>query len=60
MRIEQVHDPLLTGLSLPTVIEGTEYSTRVPGSDLLTTVAFKCQGSPVVVRLLKKSENGKH
>lgn len=47
-------------LSLPTVIEGTEYSTRVPGSELLTTVAFKCQGSPVVVRLLKKSENGKH
>jgi chemotaxis protein CheX len=47
-------------LSLPTVVEGTEYATRITGSELLTSVAFKCQGSPVVVRLLKKSDNGTH
>ena len=47
-------------LSLPTVVEGSAYTARVPGSELVTSVGFKCQGSPVVVRLLKKSENGKH
>ncbi len=45
-------------LSLPTVVEGTDYSARVPGSELLTSVGFKCQGSPVVVRLLRKAGNG--
>lgn len=46
-------------LSLPTVVEGTDYTTRVPGGELLTTVAFDCQGSPLVVRLLRKHHNGK-
>jgi chemotaxis protein CheX len=41
-------------LSLPTVVEGTDYTTRLHGGELLTTVAFECQGSPLVVRLLKK------
>lgn len=47
-------------LSLPTVVEGAEFTARVPGSELVTSVAFKCQGAPIVIRLLKKSANGKH
>jgi chemotaxis protein CheX len=46
-------------LSLPTVVEGADITTRLHGGELLTTVAFDCQGSTLVVRLLKKSENGK-
>ena len=46
-------------LSLPTVVEGADYSTRLHGGELLTTVAFDCQGSPLVVRLLKKTQPGK-
>ncbi len=42
-------------LSLPTVVEGADYTTRLLGGELLTTVAFECQGSPLVVRLLKKA-----
>ncbi|MDZ4672900.1 MAG: chemotaxis protein CheX [Gemmatimonadota bacterium] len=45
-------------LSLPTVAEGTDLSTRVPGGELVTTVAFDCEGGPLVVRLLKKTESG--
>jgi chemotaxis protein CheX len=41
-------------LSLPTVVEGSDYTTRLHGGTLVTTVAFECQGSPLVVRLLKK------
>lgn len=41
-------------LSLPTVIEGSDYSTHLHGGELVTMVAFDCQGSPLVVRLLKK------
>lgn len=40
-------------VSLPTVAEGTGYATRMPGGEPVTTVAFDCQGSPLVVRLLK-------
>ncbi|MFN8651630.1 MAG: chemotaxis protein CheX [Gemmatimonadales bacterium] len=43
-------------LSLPTVIEGDDFSTGFPGGELLTTVAFECQGAPLVVRLIKKRE----
>jgi len=46
-------------LSLPTVVEGTDYTTRVPGSELVTTVAFDCDGGALVVRLLKKTVTGK-
>ena len=45
-------------LSLPTVVEGTEYTTRFPGSELVTSVAFDCEGTPLFVRLLRKSGNG--
>jgi chemotaxis protein CheX len=41
-------------LSLPTVVEGGNFTTRVLGGELVTTVAFECQGSSLVVRLLKK------
>ncbi len=41
-------------LSLPTVVEGADVTTSVHGGELVTSVAFECQGSPLVVRLLKK------
>ncbi len=43
-------------LSLPTVVEGSEVSTRLPGGELLTSVAFDCNGDPLVVRLIKKAD----
>ncbi len=43
-------------LSLPTVVEGADYTTRLSGGRLVTTVAFDCDGSPLVVRLLKKAD----
>ncbi len=43
-------------LSLPTVTEGGDYSTHVHGGELMTTVIFDCQGSPLVVRLHKKRD----
>jgi hypothetical protein len=46
-------------LSLPTVVEGTDYTTRLPGGELVTTMAFDCEGSPLIVRLLRKSANHK-
>ncbi len=45
-------------LSLPTVFEGADSSTRVPGSEIVTTVVFDCEGTALTVRLLKKSQNG--
>ncbi len=44
-------------LSLPTVVEGNDVTTRVPGGELITSVAFECQGTPLVVRLLKKADS---
>ncbi len=44
-------------LSLPTVVEGTDFTTRMPGGELVTTVAFDCEGSLLVVRLLKRTED---
>jgi chemotaxis protein CheX len=41
-------------LSLPTVVDGADVTTRMTGGELVTSVAFECQGSPLVVRLLKK------
>lgn len=43
-------------LSLPTVTEGGDFSTRVSGGTLVTTVAFDCEGSPLIIRLHKKSD----
>jgi hypothetical protein len=39
------------------VVEGSDVTTRVPGGELVTSVAFECQGSPLVVRLLKKVDS---
>jgi chemotaxis protein CheX len=44
-------------LSLPTVVEGTDFTTRMLGGELVTSVAFECEGSPLVVRLLKKVDS---
>lgn len=43
-------------LSLPTVVEGNNYTLRIPGSALVSQVAFECQGHPFLVTLLKKEE----
>jgi chemotaxis protein CheX len=45
-------------LSLPTVSEGTDSTTSVPGSEVVTTVVFDCAGSALTVRLLKKITSG--
>lgn len=41
-------------LSLPTVVEGTDYSIRVPGSEAITRVGFDVEGSAVLVSLLAR------
>lgn len=46
-------------LSLPTVVEGADYTTRCPGGELVTTVVFDCDGGALVVRLLRKSQPSK-
>lgn len=43
-------------LSLPTVVEGNNYTLRIPGSVLVSQVAFECQGQPFLVTLLEKKE----
>jgi chemotaxis protein CheX len=43
-------------LSLPTVVQGADRTTRLMGGTPVTTVAFDCQGTPLVVRLLQKTE----
>jgi chemotaxis protein CheX len=45
-------------LSLPTVVEGADCTTRIPGGELVTTVAFDCDGGTLVVRLVKKTLAG--
>jgi len=41
-------------LSLPTAVEGQEYTLRVPGSLLLNQFAFHCQDQPFLVALLER------
>ena len=43
-------------LSLPAVVEGHNYTLRIPGSALVSQVAFECQGHPFLVTLLEKEE----
>ena len=43
-------------LSLPTVIEGGDYSTRIPGSRLVSRVGFICDGDLASISILEKSE----
>lgn len=47
-------------LSLPTVVAGTEYTTRIPGSTLLSAVAFDWEGDPLVVRLMRRTPEESH
>jgi len=42
-------------LSLPAVVEGGDYSARIPGSSLLGRVHFSCQGHPMSITVLQKS-----
>lgn len=41
-------------LSLPAVVEGRDYSIRVPGSEAVTRVTFDVDGEPFVVSLLTR------
>jgi len=43
-------------LSLPAVVEGNNYTLRIPGSSLVSQVAFECQGYPFLVTLMEKEE----
>ncbi len=43
-------------LSLPAVVEGRDYSIRVPGSEAVTRVTFDVDGEPFVVSLLTRRE----
>jgi len=44
-------------LSLPAVVEGNDSTLHIPGSSLVSQVAFECQGQPLLVMLLKRDEN---
>ena len=39
-------------LSLPSVVEGGDFSVRIPGTAVLRTVAFECEGEPLFVHVL--------
>jgi chemotaxis protein CheX len=43
-------------LSLPTVVEGGDYSVAVPGTVVLQEVWLDCEGEPVIVKLLESLE----
>ncbi len=49
--------PLLPGtsrLSLPSVVEGLDYSLIVPGSRVVSQVGFDCEGQPLMVTLVMR------
>lgn len=48
--------PSPASLSLPTVIDGCDWTTRIPGAELLTEVGFEWTGEPVRVKLIAKSQ----
>lgn len=53
--------PLLAGssrLSLPSVVEGLDYSLIVPGAQVMNQVGFDCEGQPIVVTVLKRKGKG--
>jgi CheY-specific phosphatase CheX len=45
--------PSVSVLALPTVAEGGHGSAVLPGTEVVTAVAFACEGQPLVVRLLR-------
>lgn len=46
-------------LSLPAVVEGRDYSIRVPGGEAVTRVTFDVDGQPVVVSLLTRRDGAR-
>lgn len=51
--------PLLSGssrLSLPSVVEGADYTLIVPGSRALLQVGLQCEGEPLLVTLAERSK----
>lgn len=42
-------------LSLPVVVQGSEYSTNVPGSEVVGQATFLCQGQPLQAMLLQQN-----
>ena len=50
--------PTRSALALPTVLEGVTGATILPGAEVVTEVAFICEGQPMVVRLLRASLPG--
>jgi chemotaxis protein CheX len=42
-------------LSLPTVVEGDDFTISIPGASLVQQAAFQSQGEPVLVTLLEKN-----
>jgi chemotaxis protein CheX len=45
-------------LSLPAVVQGFDYSIRVPGSQQISRVEFTCEGEPLVVTVLHAEQAG--
>ena len=41
-------------LSLPAVAEGTDFHASIPGSRLVSAVAFECEGEPLLISLLER------
>jgi CheY-specific phosphatase CheX len=44
-------------LSLPAVVEGNDYTFRVPGSVPASCLAFECEGQPFLVTLLHREQH---
>ncbi len=46
-------------MSLPTVVEGTDFRIIIPDSRVLTQVVFDCGEQKLLVKVLEKDENAK-
>jgi chemotaxis protein CheX len=46
-------------LSLPAVVEGSNYSMRVPGTRAVTRLVFECMDQPLVVSLLAADDTNR-
>jgi chemotaxis protein CheX len=46
--------PATCVLSLPTVVEGVDFTISIPGASLVQQAAFESQGEPVFVTLLER------
>ena len=51
--------PQPTSIGLPSIVEGKNYSLRMPGSREVTRVGFEFQGASVIVALLEVEESNK-